>query len=128
MVKCYTFGFKGDWLLEHWLQRYIRENASKYGLEIIKQLSGRGGGGGDFLVKYKGKVSKAEVEWNYDFYNHFKDSKYDDVEILICLDLRYPKKRENLSKYPPKIIYIRAEDFSQWYFAITGRKSRPYLV
>jgi len=126
--RCIYFGFKGDALLEYWLQRYLRENASKYGMKIIKCLSGRGGGGGDFLVQYQGERMKVEVEWIYSFYDHANDPKYNDVKILACLDILKPGDEKELKKYgcPPIVVWLSTEDFSRWYKEKTGRECLPY--
>jgi len=122
-----SFGFEGEWLWEYWLQLYVKENAPKYGLQIIKSLSGRGGGGADFLVEFRDQKVKLEVEWIYLFYDHFDDPKYKDVKIIMCLDLLKPKGNEDLTRYPQHFVYINTTDFINWYHKKTGKESIPKI-
>jgi len=123
---CAVMNFEGDWLDEFWLQRYVRENANRYGFKVVKSLSGRGGGGGDLLAERNGEFFKIEVEWIWSsYFEHIGDSKYEDVKMLVCCKAGLDVTPEARIKLPKEIVYVEPDDLSKWYHAKTGRYSRP---
>lgn len=99
---------------ESWIQEYIKENHSKYG---IKKIKGPFNHGPDFKGFYKGKWIMIEVERDcscYTKHQHHLSDTFDNCKLLIVLN---PKEPSDLlrEKLPKDIINIDIDDFIRFW-------------